>query len=57
LPRLFERFHRAGNATAYPGNGLGLAMAKAIVERHGGEVCAESTPTGARFMLRLPALP
>jgi len=50
LPHLFSRFHRGRNAVAYPGSGLGLA----IVEGHGGQVMAESTAQGARFLLRLP---
>jgi signal transduction histidine kinase len=54
LPRLFKRFHRASNAAAYPGNGLGLAMVKVIIEQHGGEVRAENTAHGARFSFRLP---
>ena len=56
LPRLFERFHRASNASSYPGNGLGLAMVKAIIEQHGGEVFAMNTPKGARFGFWLPRI-
>jgi PAS domain S-box-containing protein len=42
--RLFERFFRSSNATeqAIPGTGLGLTIAKAIVERHGGSIAIES---------------
>jgi signal transduction histidine kinase len=53
LPQLFGRFHRARNATGYPGNGLGLAIVKAIVEGHGGRVSAENTGRGARFSMWL----
>ncbi|HJS18789.1 MAG TPA: HAMP domain-containing sensor histidine kinase [Anaerolineales bacterium] len=42
LPHMFERFHRARNASAYPGNGLGLAIVKAIVHVHQGNVVAQS---------------
>ena len=54
LPRLFERFHRGRNATAYPGSGLGLAIVKAIVEAHGGRVRGENVEQGARFTVWLP---
>jgi signal transduction histidine kinase len=56
LPHLFGRFHRGRNAAAYPGSGLGLAIVKAIAESHGGQVTAENTVPGARFVLRLPAV-
>jgi len=50
LPRLFEPL-----ATTRPnGTGLGLALVKLIVERHGGSVRHEAPPRGARFILRLP---
>jgi signal transduction histidine kinase len=54
LPHLFKRFHRASNASAYPGNGLGLAVARAIAESHGGGMHAENITRGTRFTLRLP---
>jgi len=54
LPQLFSRFHRGRNAAAYPGSGLGLAIVRATVESHQGQVMAESTPQGARFLLWLP---
>ena len=54
LPRLFERFHRGRNATAYLGSGLGLAIVKAIVEAHGGRVRGENVGQGARFTVWLP---
>jgi signal transduction histidine kinase len=54
LPRLFGRFHRARNAAAFPGNGLGLAIAKAIIEQQGGAIRAESTAHGTRFTFWLP---
>lgn len=53
--RVFDRFWRAPGA-APGGTGLGLSIAAWIVERHGGEIAAESAPTGgARFRVSLPA--
>ena len=54
LPHLFNRFYRGRNATARPGNGLGLAIVQAIAAAHGGIVGAENAHPGARFTLRLP---
>jgi two-component system sensor histidine kinase BaeS len=56
LPHLFERFHRGRNASGYSGNGLGLAIAKAIVRNHKGEICAERTDKGTRFVVLLPMI-
>jgi signal transduction histidine kinase len=54
LSRVFDRFYRAAGAPG-EGTGLGLAIAAWIVERHGGRIAvANRTPTGARFMVRLP---
>jgi PAS domain S-box-containing protein len=55
--RLFERFFRASTATerAIPGVGLGLTIAKAIVEAHGGALDFESVVgTGTTFRVHLP---
>jgi signal transduction histidine kinase len=53
---LFEPYQRLANsAAAQKGWGLGLAIAHAIVESHGGELCLESTPEkGTTFTMRLP---
>ncbi len=54
IPLVFNRFHRGRNVTAYPGSGLGLAMVKAIVERHAGKIRLESLIQGTGVELRLP---
>jgi signal transduction histidine kinase len=56
--RVFERFTRLdeGRARDAGGMGLGLALVKATVERHGGTVSIEDAPLGgARFVVHLPA--
>ena len=54
LAYLFERFHRGGNSSRFPGSGLGLTIAQAIAAAHGGNISAESRPQGSRFALRVP---
>lgn len=56
--RVFERFTRLdeGRARDAGGMGLGLAVVRTTVERHGGTVeVGDATPHGARFVVRLPA--
>jgi signal transduction histidine kinase len=58
--RIFERFHRvdAGRSTSSGGSGLGLSIARWIVDLHGGSIAAtENRPTGARMVVDLPASP
>lgn len=54
LPRLFDRFYRGKNDNA-AGYGIGLALCKMIIIRHGGTVTAKNHPHGgAVFCIRFP---
>jgi PAS domain S-box-containing protein len=60
LPRIFDAFEQGKQGVAHrSGLGLGLAISKAIVELHGGEVAVSSggRNQGATFTVRLPAEP
>ena len=53
--RIFEKFYQADRSHATKGNGLGLTLAKKIVELHGGSIRADNaSPRGAMFTVRLP---
>ena len=57
LSRIFERFYRVdkSRARATGGSGLGLTIARRLVEAHGGELRAESEPGhGSRFSFTIP---
>lgn len=56
--RVFERFYQVDKARAGTrGSGLGLSIAREIVQAHGGRIDLESSPqAGTRFIVRMPAL-
>jgi signal transduction histidine kinase len=56
--RLFERFERVATQASRPGFGIGLWLARRLVEAHGGAIEIESEPgRGSRFTVRLPPEP
>jgi two-component system, OmpR family, sensor kinase len=57
IPRLFERFYRGSTAQQadVPGVGLGLAICRVLVERHGGRIAVSSPPgAGTTVSVHLP---
>ncbi len=57
LDRIFERFYQvdpAGEARTHGGAGIGLSLARDLVELHGGSMWAESSPAGSTFRFTLP---
>jgi signal transduction histidine kinase len=57
LPNIFKRFYRGDASRSGPGNGLGLSLAQAIIQAHGGRINVRSDPGSGFtiFSLNLPA--
>ncbi len=56
IPHIYEQFYRVekSRAQAFGGTGLGLTIARRIVELHGGSIAAENTVNGTMFTVSLP---
>lgn len=56
LPHIFDRFYRTKKGRRTGGVGLGLYIARELVQAHGGQMCVKSTPgKGSEFYFTLPA--
>lgn len=56
LPHIFKLFTQGERGSSLPGLGIGLALARQLVEMHGGQIAARSDGpgTGSEFVIRLP---
>lgn len=58
LPRIFDAYYQAESGRGRGGNGLGLALARWVVEQHGGTIGATNLPVGGcRLSIHLPLEP
>ncbi|HET6748717.1 MAG TPA: sensor histidine kinase [Actinomycetes bacterium] len=54
LPRVFDQLWRGDPARSTKGAGLGLAIARGLVDAHGGTIAVANVPGGCEFTVRLP---
>lgn len=58
MPRIFERFYRCDPSRSQSGTGLGLSLARAVAQAHGGRITVRSQPEkGSTFSVFLPRNP
>ncbi len=56
--RLFERYYRGSNVAGIVGSGIGLYLAKTVIDLHGGAISVDSAEgKGSRFTVKIPASP
>jgi signal transduction histidine kinase len=56
--RIFQMFQRLHTRDRFPGSGVGLAIVKKVVERHGGKIWVKSEEgKGAMFFFTVPKVP
>ena len=55
LPRVFDQLWRGDPARSTKGAGLGLAIARGLVDVHGGTIDVANVPGGCEFTVRLPS--
>jgi signal transduction histidine kinase len=57
LPQIFDKFFQVGDQARSKGAGLGLAIAREVIEAHGGRIHVESEPgVGTTFRIQLPVI-
>lgn len=54
LPRVFDAYYQTAEGTSRGGSGLGLALARWVVEQHGGTIVAQNDNPGCTILIRLP---
>ncbi|MGM0746056.1 MAG: ATP-binding protein, partial [Bacteroidota bacterium] len=55
IPRLFDRFYQIQKSEMQPGSGIGLSLAKELIELHGGQIRVESSiGSGSKFSVQVP---